>query len=219
MKTLKSLAVLGLFLMSCTVVVAQEEKKEEKSPEVRAEKMTQKMSDGLGLDEKQTGELKVLNLDFVTEMKRIKSDESLEKDARKTQMQEIKETRNNGLKTILSAEEFAKYQEMEAKKIAEHKEKKEMTPEQRAAMHTEKMIELLDLSDEQIGQVTELNKKVESKIAAIKSDLTMTNEKKKEFIKGNRQDQKRVLKVILTPEQFETLQAAKKEGKHHGEEH
>ena len=143
----------------------------------------------------------------------------MEKEARKSQIQEIRETRNAGLKSLLTEEEYAKYEEMEAKKIAEHKEKKEMTPEQRAEKHTAKMIELLDLNDEQIEQVTALNIKVESKIAVIKNDVTMTDEKKKEFIKGNRQDQKRVLRVILTPEQFETLQAAKKEGKHHGEEY
>ena len=58
--------------MSCTIVVAQEGK-QEKSPEEKAERMTEKMSNGLGLDEKRTSELGVLNLNFVTEIMRIKS--------------------------------------------------------------------------------------------------------------------------------------------------
>ena len=214
MKMLKSLVVLSLFLISSAMVVAQVEK----TSEEKAERMTKKMSQELNLDDKRTAELKVLNVKYVNEIKRIKSDETVEKEAKRIQVKEVRDSRKVDLKKLLSEKEYAQYETMEAEKAtrrAEKKEMKQMSPAERAAKHTKKMTELLDLTPEQTEKVASLNERVEMKIEAIKNDESMSQEKKKEFIKGNRKDQMNAFKSILSQEQFEKYKEAKKG--HHGD--
>lgn len=89
----------------------------------------------------------------------------------------------------------------------EQKNHGEKTPGEIANAQTEKMIELLSLTEEQIEKVRALNLKVATKIDVIRNDETMTAERKKEFIKGNREDHKSMLRSILTDEQFATYEA------------
>jgi hypothetical protein len=60
----------------------------------------------------------------------------------------------------------------------------------------------LSLSPEQVSQIQDLNEMVIVKIEAIQNNTQMDDAKKKEFIQGNREDHKRVMATILTPEQF-----------------
>lgn len=85
------------------------------------------------------------------------------------------------------------------------------TPEEIAKIRTEKITEILDLTPDQVKLVSELNLKVEQKIEVIRNDETMTPERKKEFIEGNRKDQKNALTSILTEEQMAKLKEAKAE--------
>ena len=206
MKILKSITVLGLFIVSCASLFAQESKSE-RTPEERAEKMTEKMSTEFSLDEKATAELKALNFKFVSDMQRIKSDESMGKDQQKAEIKQISETHDAGIKNLLTEEQFALYEQNKAEKKAEYQAKNQLTPEERAAKKTAHIKELCTLTADQEAKVSELNIRVEQKIEVIRKDESMSEDRKKEFIKGNRKDQMNVLKSILTPEQVELLKA------------
>ena len=60
----------------------------------------------------------------------------------------------------------------------------------------------LSLSTDQVTQIENLNEMVIAKIEAIQNNSQMDAAKKREFIRGNREDHKRVMATILTPEQF-----------------
>jgi chemotaxis signal transduction protein len=60
----------------------------------------------------------------------------------------------------------------------------------------------LSLSVDQVTQIENLNEMVIAKIEAIENNSQMDDAKKREFIRGNREDHKRVMATILTPEQF-----------------
>lgn len=61
----------------------------------------------------------------------------------------------------------------------------------------------LSLSDDQVTQIEALNEMVIQKIEAIQNNSQFDASKKREYIRGNREDHKRVMATILTPEQFE----------------
>ncbi|PHR32775.1 MAG: hypothetical protein COA38_06095 [Fluviicola sp.] len=60
----------------------------------------------------------------------------------------------------------------------------------------------LSLTSDQVTQIQNLNNKVEQKIQVIQNNTQMDAGKKREFIRGNRADHKRVMSTILTAEQF-----------------
>ncbi|MDG1331359.1 MAG: hypothetical protein P8P74_03470 [Crocinitomicaceae bacterium] len=60
----------------------------------------------------------------------------------------------------------------------------------------------LSLTTDQVTQITALNEKVVDKIEAIQNNSQFDDAKKREFIRGNRDDHKHVMSTILTPAQF-----------------
>ena len=117
-----------------------------------------------------------------------------------------KESFKSELATFLSEDQLTKMKELHE---AKNTDKPEKTPEQRAEAQTKKMTEELNLTEDQQKQVMELNLKVEHKIQAIKNDDSMSDEKKKKFIAGNKKDKRNALSAILTADQMEILNAKK----------
>jgi hypothetical protein len=76
------------------------------------------------------------------------------------------------------------------------------TPEERAAMLTEKMVSNLSLNETQIDQVTQINLGVAQKNDAINNDANMNQELKLASIQGNNDTRKAYFKLILTEEQY-----------------
>lgn len=216
MNTLKSIAVAGMVLFTAFGTFAQDKKA--KSPEERAERMTQKMNEELQLDAAKQAELKEANLHYAQATDAIKSDAGLQEEARKAKMKDARANYRAELETILTADQLAvldaKREEMREKR----EEKANMTVEERAKMHTEHIHATVGLTEDQYAKVSELNLGVETKLEAIRTDVSMSPERKKEFIRGNRKDQMNVLQSILTPEQFEKLKEARR-AEHHEDDH
>lgn len=217
MKVMKSIALLGLISFAWTMSFAQQHG-HKGTPEQRAEKMTEKMSAELALDESKSAELKAINLRFATAADEIHNNAEITEEQKKEQMNAVKEQHNKDLSTVLTAKQMERLKEMKE----DHKSMKEdargMTPEQRAAKMTGKMNEVLGLSEDQFQKVGALNLGVEQKIEAIRNDANIGEEQKKEFIKGNRKSQQDALGNILTPEQIEKWNAHKAEHHEHHEE-
>lgn len=60
----------------------------------------------------------------------------------------------------------------------------------------------LSLTVEQVAQIDALNQVVIEKIETIRDNAQMDDSKKREFVRGNQADHKRVMSTILTSEQF-----------------
>jgi hypothetical protein len=205
-----------LFLFAITVAVGvnAQESQRAKSPEERSEQMTEKMATELNLSADQKASIDAINTKYIMELRAVRDDASKTEDAKK---EEHKAIRQNWKKEVGD-----QLTEDQKKRLAELKEERKeqkgehLSLEERARKKTDHMTEHLGLSEEQEEQVYQLNLKVGQKIKAIKDNPEMSEEKKKEFIQGNRKDFKTVLTSILTAEQMEKFEAMKKE--HHSEE-
>lgn len=94
------------------------------------------------------------------------------------------------------------------------------SPTEKAIRQTNKMKEELGLTDEQYQQVYELNVKVNMKIEAIHKDETLSDDQKRDYVKGNKMDRENVLNTILTEEQKQKREELKSEKKEaHDKQH
>lgn len=85
-------------------------------------------------------------------------------------------------------------------------EKAVKTPAERAAMHTERMTKMLDLTANQQAKVSEVNLGIAMKNDGVRNNANLTNEQKQEIIKSNREAHKTMLKSILTEEQMKKFE-------------
>lgn len=211
-------ALVGLVLLGGVNTFAQEEEKsadtqtevkQKKTAEEKAEHKMTKLTEKLSLTDEQVSEIKPLLLDLMNNIKETKANESLTADAKKAKVKSFKEVFSANVEAKLDESQKEKFAELKAEheaKVAEKKANKK-TPGEHAAELTEEMTELLSLTTEQEEKVRILNLKVANKIQAIKDNDSMTKEKKKEFIKGNKGDHKNEMTGILTADQLVTYEA------------
>jgi hypothetical protein len=110
--------LLSLFFLSCTFIPTLQA--QEKRDTIRAKNTVeakQKIADELGLDKKNAKELKEVNKEFAGKLKELRTDSSLTKMQKRTQMRSLMEQREAKLKTILTAEQLAKYKELQKEQI------------------------------------------------------------------------------------------------------
>lgn len=204
MKYLK-FAIVAVCLIGGLTAYGQEGEK--MTPEAKAEKMTIKLVEKLELDEGQKEKVEAINLEFVQSANKLKTNSEISDDDKKSEFKSLKEDYKASMKDVLTEEQFAQFSEMKKG----HKSKK--TLQEKARAKTDRMTEQLGLNAEQEAKLYDLNVKVAMKIQAIKKNEEFSDEKKKKFINGNKQDYKRVLKSILTEEQMERLEELKKKKK------
>ena len=91
-------------------------------------------------------------------------------------------------------------------------EKKEIAPEQRAKMQTEKMKSELNLSNEQYDKAYQINLGIVQKNQALQ-EQKMTTDERKNAIRMNHEARMSMLKNVLTAEQYTKMQEKLREGK------
>lgn len=111
---IKAIVLVGLVsMLSITTVSAQD--KEKKTPQERATMLTERMDKALVLTADQKSKISELNLGVALKNERIRKDASLTKDKKKEALEANKATRDYNLKMILTPEQFAKVEKMQAK--------------------------------------------------------------------------------------------------------
>ncbi len=124
-RTMKMLKVLfiGIALMiGTTAVSAQETVK--KTAQERANAHTKHMTKELALTPDQASKVAELNLGVANKNEAIRKDVNMTQEMKKTYIQGNLDGRNTQLKMILNAEQFAKFEAQEAKKMENKTEKK-----------------------------------------------------------------------------------------------
>lgn len=83
---------------------------EQRTPEQMAQRMTQRMTDELGLDKSQADQVYELNLDQIRQMQALRE-----------RMRTTRQAEAEKMKTILSAEQFEKWSQMQGPRPGEHR--------------------------------------------------------------------------------------------------
>lgn len=112
-----------IFLFAITLQGFAQDKqaKERKTPEERARKQTELMTQQLGLTEAQVARISVINLEAAKKMEAARQKKAEQKKAKMEEMKAIRTDRENSYKAIMQPEQFAKY--LEAKEKAKEKSK------------------------------------------------------------------------------------------------
>ena len=119
MKNSKIIA-LALFVLTTTFSIAQKNK----TPEKRAEILTEKMKSELLLSDDQVQKITQINLDISLKNNQIKSDESMGLEAKKIALKESRKVRVAKLKDVLTVSQFEKMKKMKKEKRAHKSIKK-----------------------------------------------------------------------------------------------
>lgn len=99
--------------------------KKEMSPEIRAEKTSQKWSKELGLSVDQKDKVKSIIINRINNMNALRAKNLTDKKAFHKEAKSINENFENDLKGTLSTDQFQKYMAFKEKMKKKHKEKKQ----------------------------------------------------------------------------------------------
>jgi len=103
--------MLTALLMVCGVAMAQGPRGDRNmDPKQRAQQMTEQMVKDYSLTDAQKEKVQALNLDMSQKMSEIKGDD---RDARRTQMQKIRDDYQTKLKGVLTDEQYKKFEKAE----------------------------------------------------------------------------------------------------------
>jgi len=176
------------------------------TPEQRAQKVTDRMTERLGLNEKQAQQIYALNLESQQRRKEVTPETA----------QQVRTEQMAKYKSILNAEQYARFEKTAAKRMNKHRgqhgkkhgAKNNRTPEQKAQRKTDRMTETLNLNEKQVTEIQAIN---------------LVNAKKradaeKRMHEKNQAEVMQEYKRVLTPEQYEQLeqkQAERKEKRKH----
>ena len=119
MKNSKIIA-LALFVFATTFSIAQKNK----TPEERAEVLTEKMKSELILSDDQAQKIAAINLDIALKNNQIKSDESMDLETKKAALKESRKVRVSKFKDVLTVSQFEKMKKMKKERRANKSIKK-----------------------------------------------------------------------------------------------
>jgi hypothetical protein len=113
---MKTIILALAFLVGGTAMAQQQEKRERKPAEERANASAQKMKTKLGLDDAQTTKIHDINLGIAQKNDAIRDNTSLTREQKMAQLKENQNARNTQYKEILTADQYAKYEAWEKEK-------------------------------------------------------------------------------------------------------
>jgi len=112
LRTMKKLLFVLIALTFSNVSEAQKSERKEVSPEIRAKKHVERISDSIEITNAQKESLKGIFIEYYTEVKAIRSKEEKTKED-KAEFKKAKEVRDQKVKTVLANDEkYAKYVSM-----------------------------------------------------------------------------------------------------------
>lgn len=119
-RMLKHLGIAALLI--CTFTFARAQEGQMPSPEARASKMTEWMKTNLNLTADQVSKVQDLNMKYAVKMDSLKNS-SLDKQNKYDVMKSEGETKDNEMKSILTADQYKTYQEKKQEMKMKYKDK------------------------------------------------------------------------------------------------
>ena len=184
----------------------------------KAKMKTKKMAEALKLDDKQHEKVLAINTKYAERMQAIKNADG-DRSSKVTQIKSLREQQEREIQNILSKDQFAQLQVLKAEKAQKHAEKRNehhknmATPSERAQKRSERMTKELELNNKQTKAVERINLSYAEKIDAVRKDTKLEKFDKMEKIAALKDQQDKDFKKTLTPKQYETLEAKRKEHK------
>jgi periplasmic protein CpxP/Spy len=186
---------------------------EKGTPEERAQRHTERMTEMLSLSEGQISQVQAINLEAVNKADELHASTTLSDDEKHAAMKAHHEATKEKIEAVLTEEQRAQLKEqheaMKAEMKAHHDKWANATPEQRAQLKTERMSEELSLTDEQKKKVTDLHLRIDKKMEAIRSNAALSDEQQKAEMKTIHAEKRKELKTILTEEQLKLMKERK----------
>ncbi len=179
---------------------------------VRGKDVLDKMKTELNLSDQQVSDWKALNESLTDKRRDILSDEDMSREDRMAEMQKLQAEREAGVAEILTEEQYAQYEQMKL----EIKEEASARMEARKDELEQKMIEELQLSEEQVTQWQNLNEEYKGFFQEIAADEGLSREEKMAEMKTLQEQKETDLAEILSDEQmsqYEKLKAEMKENR------
>jgi Spy/CpxP family protein refolding chaperone len=109
------------------------------NPEEMVKRQTEEMVKELGLDAKQTEKVTAINKKYADKMGEIFQNSQGDREGMREKMQTLSVQKNEELKTILTAEQLTKYQELEKQRMERFRQQHQATggqsPEKRERPH------------------------------------------------------------------------------------
>lgn len=191
------------------------------SPEQRAEKLTQKMTKNLQLNQQQTAKVAEINLNNAKQIAEIRNS-TLSRYEKFNKIQSIEQHVSGEFRQILTPEQYKKFElgkEKRKDKVEdridnriENRMENKPPAQERADHRTTKMVRHLQLDEKQTTMVQEINLQNANAIDRILSSKLEKADRLKQLDAQNKQYEAS-LQRILTPEQFKKAQALKEEMK------
>ena len=192
---------LGLMMVS-TIILAQRKA----DPMDRAEKRAEKMKTELSLDDVQFKAVKAINEDFAGKQSQVWRDSTLSKEAKRTQLRKLGESRKEAVAKVLTEEQKAKW----ASYRSEEAKKRQAKMASRRKAHVEQMQHDLALTNDQMSKIKALDQEFGTKFRALRADSTIAREDAHEKAKLLRLEYRSKTKAVLTDEQLQKWEIQKK---------
>jgi hypothetical protein len=213
MKLFKSLLGMAMILLlSSSVAYGQEKNKKptQRAPlttEQRAQRQTDNFVKKNELNEKQAKEVKEIYIKYGEKIEGL--NKNAEASAKNKEVAMARSKQEAELVKVLTEEQLAAYKEKKAKKVEKYTKKKAvrpaketlLTPDQRAQKRTDRLIKKLELTREQVPQVSKANLEYYTALAGVDmegEDRAAIKAEKKAL----KADYDASLKKVLTEAQF-----------------
>ena len=167
----------------------------------------EKMKEVLSLSDEQYASVKSVNEKYAERFKQLRQGNSESRD----DYRKLQQERRSEINAVLTEAQQQSWKEYRTEQRAGRKK----SFESRKMDRIERMKSSLDLSDDQIKQLQEANRKFADQRKNFMSDSSLSKEEKMAKFKTLAGEQNAAVKGILSPEQFEKW---KSERRHHGDQ-
>lgn len=229
MKSIQKFIALGLMVFLSINIATAQRGNNNVTPEVRAQKQTERLTKQLSLTESQTTQVAAISLEYANKMTAAKAS-TTDKEASRAASKTLRTEQATAIKAVLTPEQLTMYNEKGnrkrggkkgkgkvAKSAKQDRGEKTGTPEERATKQTERLTKQLELTEDQATKITAINLSYAEKKATAKA-ATTDKEASKAANKTLKAEQAEAIKAVLTPEQLTKYneKGARKKGRKKG---
>lgn len=217
----KIIALSFVFAVAAFSVSAQQTREIKDHKDRQMGQRNGQMMKDLNLTDAQKAEMKANREAMKSKMDAIKNDPNLSDEQKKEKAKSLMQEQRTKMQSMLTTEQKVKMESqkdaMEAKRGEMGKKKEEMgDKKEMGEEHSMEMKEKLGLSNDQAAKLKALNEQTRTKIQAIHSNSSLTQEQKQAEMKTVKEAAKTQSQSILTKEQQKKMKSIQKEtkGKH-----